>query len=225
VDPVGSAKCHWPHRILGEIVTQFQFWIVEESGQLFPECQRVFACLTGLASGQHGLTRGQDVLADFIEYGRRLFLAQEMTCGVIHFFLARLGVDQKQLVHQLNCANRAGILLVELDRIYKVPSRVAPAASVHHALAAQAALVGDGVSILTIAGFYFVVHRHILAAHSGCGRHVLHDVCLEEERSARGREDYRPLGELLQVRMEVDVDEVLYGGAIFQRHVENLAHY
>lgn len=125
MDPVGSAKGHWSHRILGQVVRQFQFGVLEEARQFFPECQRVFAGLTGLAAGQHGLARGQNVPANFIEYGWRFFLAQAVTCSVIQFFLARLGVDRKQLVHQLNRANRAGILLVELDRVYKVPSCVA----------------------------------------------------------------------------------------------------
>jgi hypothetical protein len=63
---------------------------------------------------------------DLIEQGRRVLLTQGMTGGVIHLLVACLGVDGKQLVHQLNDAHRRGILLVELDRIHKVPSRMSP---------------------------------------------------------------------------------------------------
>jgi hypothetical protein len=62
---------------------------------------------------------------------------------MIHLFLARLGIDREQLVHQFYRPDRPCVLLVELDRIYKVSPCVAPAAGVHHSGRAQAAFVSD----------------------------------------------------------------------------------
>ena len=69
--------------------------MVEEAGQLLPQRQRVVARLGRLAARQHGFARSQDVFADLIEQGRRFLLAQEVARGVIHLFLACLGVDPK----------------------------------------------------------------------------------------------------------------------------------
>src|ERR1700677_2905807 len=41
MDPVGAAQGDGTHRILGDIVAQFQFWIVEEACKPGPDRQRV----------------------------------------------------------------------------------------------------------------------------------------------------------------------------------------
>src|SRR5450756_1694168 len=51
VDPVGAAKRDWAHRVFGEIGAQFQLRIIEESGESFPDRQRVSACLPRGALG------------------------------------------------------------------------------------------------------------------------------------------------------------------------------
>jgi hypothetical protein len=69
---------------------------------------------------------------DLIEQGRSLLQAQSCASGVIHLFIARAGIDGKQIIHQGYDADRSGILLVELDGVDKVSSRVAPTGRMHH---------------------------------------------------------------------------------------------
>src|SRR5208337_2218703 len=76
---------------------------------------------------------------------RRFLLAREMTRGVIHLLVSRPGIDQEQLVRQLDRAYGIGILLVQLHGIHKVPARVAPAGRVDYLRPAHAAFVGDVV--------------------------------------------------------------------------------
>src|SRR5208337_5341275 len=66
-----------------------------------------------------------------------------MAGSVIHLLVARSGIDGKQLIHPLNDADRGGIQLVELDRVDKTPSRVAPTCRMHHLRAAHATDVRD----------------------------------------------------------------------------------
>jgi len=70
VDPVASSDCYGPHRILGKIVAELQFGMIEEADQLFPNSQRVSAGLAGGAAGQHRLAHLQDVTADIGEQRR-----------------------------------------------------------------------------------------------------------------------------------------------------------
>ena len=79
---------------------------------------------------------------DFVEQGRSLLLAQDMTGSVIHLLVARSGIDGKQLIHPINDADRGGIQLVELDRVDKTPSRMAPTRRMHHLRSARATVVG-----------------------------------------------------------------------------------
>ena len=67
MDPVGAAQGDGAHRILGEIVAQFQFWIFEEACQSRPDRQRVAGSLARGALGQHRLAHRQDVTADLVE--------------------------------------------------------------------------------------------------------------------------------------------------------------
>src|SRR5579863_4709685 len=55
MDPVTSADGDRPHGVLGEVVAEFQFRIIEEADQLLPDAQRVGAALAGSALGQHHL--------------------------------------------------------------------------------------------------------------------------------------------------------------------------
>ena len=80
---------------------------------------------------------------DSIEQRRSLLQAQDMTGSVIHLLVARSGIDGKQLIHQLDDTDRGGIHLVELDRVDKTPSRMAPTCRMHHLRAAHAAAVGS----------------------------------------------------------------------------------
>src|SRR5579863_754703 len=43
MDPVASANGDGPHRILGKIVAELQFGMIEEADQLFPKRERVSA--------------------------------------------------------------------------------------------------------------------------------------------------------------------------------------
>ncbi len=52
---------------------------------------------------------------------------------------------------------------------------------------------GQVYRTLATTGFHSVLHRHFLASDGGRRHHVLHDVFLAEERSARRREGCRPL--------------------------------
>src|SRR5258708_16201026 len=65
-----------------------------------------------------------------------------MASGMIHLLVASSGVDSKQLVHQLDDSHRPRILLVELDCVDKVPSRMAPTGRMHHLWAPYAAIIG-----------------------------------------------------------------------------------
>src|SRR5664279_6610866 len=60
---------------------------------------------------------------------------------VIHLLVASASVDSKQVVHQFDGANRFHILLVELDCVDKVPSRMAPTGRMHHLCSAHAMIV------------------------------------------------------------------------------------
>ena len=64
MDPVGAAQGDGTHRILGEIVAQFQLRIVEEACQSRPDRKCVAASLARSALGQHRLAHGQDVSTD-----------------------------------------------------------------------------------------------------------------------------------------------------------------
>src|ERR1700733_11789744 len=93
MDPVGAAQGDGTHRILGEIVAQFQFWIVEEACQSRPDRQRVAGSLACGALGQHRLAHLQDVTADLVEQRRSFLLSESMAAGAIHVVVARLGID------------------------------------------------------------------------------------------------------------------------------------
>src|SRR5258708_11962370 len=64
-----------------------------------------------------------------------------MAGSVIHLLVASPGVDSKQFIHQLYDAHRSGILLVELDRVDKLPPRVAPTGRMHHLRPAHTTVV------------------------------------------------------------------------------------
>src|ERR1039457_4772400 len=99
---------------------------------------RSLASFTSRTFRQHVLAQRQDLGLDFVEQGRSLLLAQDMTGSVIHLFVARSGIDGKQLIHQFNDADRSAIQLVEFDRIDKLPPRMAPTRRMHHLRAAHA---------------------------------------------------------------------------------------
>src|ERR1700688_3149958 len=61
---------------------------------------------------------------------------------MIHPLVASTSIDRKQVVHQLDDANRPRILLVELDCVDEVPSRMAPTGRMHHLCSAHATIVG-----------------------------------------------------------------------------------
>ena len=46
----------------------------------------------------------QDLRTDFVQQRRRLLPSQPMTRSVVHVFLARFGIDGKQVIHQLHDA-------------------------------------------------------------------------------------------------------------------------
>ena len=83
---------------------------------------------------------------DFVEQGRSFLLAQGMTRCVIHLFVACPSVDGKQFIHQLHDADRGGVQFVELDRVNKLPPRVAPTCSMQHLRSAHAIDV-RGISV------------------------------------------------------------------------------
>src|ERR1017187_10894608 len=91
---------------------------------------RSLASFTSRTFRQHVLAQRQDLGLDFVEQGRSLLLAQDMTGSVIHLLVAHPGIDGKQLIHQINDADRGGIQLVELNRVDKTPSRMADRKSV-----------------------------------------------------------------------------------------------
>src|ERR1700741_1322044 len=95
MDPVRAAQGDGAHRILGEIVAQFQFWIVEEAYKSRPDRQRVAGSLTRSGLGQHRLAHLQDVTADLVEQRRSYLLSQSMAVGMIHVVVARLSVDRE----------------------------------------------------------------------------------------------------------------------------------
>src|SRR3954462_6011886 len=127
MDPVASADRYGPHRILRKVVAEFQFRIIEEADQSFPDTQCVAAALAGSALGQHRLAHLLDASADLSQQRRSFLVAQSVSGSVVHVFIACLSIDGEQLIDQFHRADRGGILLVEFDRIDEVPSRVAPA--------------------------------------------------------------------------------------------------
>jgi len=132
MDPVASANCDGPHRILGGVGAQFQFRKIEEADQPFPDAQRVGTALAGSALGQHRLAHLLDVSADPDEQRRSLLVAQSMAGGMVHVFVACLGIRHQALVddpvrerrshHALLGTGFAGSLLA-LGHFDEVPRR------------------------------------------------------------------------------------------------------
>ena len=102
MDPVASADGDGPHGVLGEVVAEFQFRIIEEADQPFPYAQRVGAALAGSALGQDRLAHLLDVSADLSQQRRSFFVAQSVAGSVVHVFVARLGIDREQLIDQFH---------------------------------------------------------------------------------------------------------------------------
>src|SRR5579863_9482723 len=67
MDPVAPANGDGPHRIFCDVGTEFQFRIIEEAYQPFPNAQRVGAAFAGSALGQHHLGHVFDVSSDLIQ--------------------------------------------------------------------------------------------------------------------------------------------------------------
>jgi hypothetical protein len=111
MDPVGPAHGDGTHRIFGEIVAQFEFWMVEEACKSRPDRKRVARSLACGALGQHCLAHRHDVTADLVEQRRSFLLSQSMAAGKIHVPVARLGIDREQLVHKVHRPDRGDILL------------------------------------------------------------------------------------------------------------------
>src|SRR6516165_5414645 len=59
MDPVISANCDGPHRVLRKVVAELEFGIIEEADQLIPKSKRVSAGLAGSALGQRRLVHLQ----------------------------------------------------------------------------------------------------------------------------------------------------------------------
>lgn len=65
MDPVAPAEGDGPHGVLGEVVAEFQFRIIEEADRSFPDAQCVGTALAGSALGQHRLAHVLDVSVEF----------------------------------------------------------------------------------------------------------------------------------------------------------------
>src|ERR1035437_368630 len=70
-----------------------------------------------------------------------------MARGVVEVLFARLGIDPEQIIDPRHNARGGGIAGVELGRLEEFPSRVRPAAGMHHLRPAHAIVSAIAVGL------------------------------------------------------------------------------
>jgi hypothetical protein len=99
VYPVLSTQSHGTHRILREVIAQFQFWIFQESCELPPKCESVVAGFAERTGGQCNRLRCLDLAANIIEKRFGGFLTPCMARRSSQRFAASVSINGKQFVN------------------------------------------------------------------------------------------------------------------------------
>src|ERR1039458_2803815 len=126
-----STKSYRAHRVLRQVVAQFQLGIFQEARELPPERECVVRRLAQRAGRQGCVAGCLDLRADYLQQWLGPLLPQRMARGVIEVLFARQGVDPEQLVDPRHDARGDRIAGVELGRVEKLPSRMRPASGMH----------------------------------------------------------------------------------------------
>ena len=98
--------------------------MIEETGKLPPEAQRVICGFSRSALRQGALLCSQQVRTDVIEQRRRFLQTQRMTRSVVHILRASVRIDGKQIIHPIHDARCSQILRVQLNRVNELSSRM-----------------------------------------------------------------------------------------------------
>jgi hypothetical protein len=74
--PLATANRHWAHGVFGEVVAQFQLWIVEEAREFVPRPKGVGSCLDAWTRWECGSAGCLDLRLEFGEHQRSMDQAQ-----------------------------------------------------------------------------------------------------------------------------------------------------
>src|SRR6202034_2741193 len=158
--------------------------MLHETRQLVPARMRVEDGLSRRGLRQHASLHFHDQGMQLVKQCGRTLLPQRMALCDRQVLLARLAIDGKQRIHQLDNARRVDVFRIDLDCFDKLPPRVSETAGMSDALGADLFAVA-GISIgVQYAGVIFKdLFRHLAAArhfevedHASTGRTVLPEV-------------------------------------------------
>src|ERR1039458_7275213 len=138
VDPVLPTKSHRAHRVLRQVVAQFQLGILQEARELPPERECVVRRLAQGAGRQGSVAGCLDLHADYLQQWLGPLQTQRMARGVVEVLFARQGVEPEQLVDPRHDARGDHVVRMELGRLEKLPSRMRPASGMHDPRSADA---------------------------------------------------------------------------------------
>src|ERR1017187_5214325 len=131
-------KSHRAHRVLRQVVAQFQLGILQEARELPPERECVVRRLAQGAGRQGSVAGCLDLHADYLQQWLGPLQTQRMARGVVEVLFARQGVEPEQLVDPRHDARGDHVARMELGRLEKLPSRMRPASGMHDPRSADA---------------------------------------------------------------------------------------
>src|SRR6516225_381581 len=111
--------------------------MLQKTDEPRPQPQGVIARLGEHAGRRGGLSRYLNLLSDFLQQRRRVFLPQLMACRLVQLLFPRERVDGKQFLDQGHNRDRCRIAGIDLNRVLKLSNRMSPARSMHHTIGAH----------------------------------------------------------------------------------------
>ena len=135
------------HRVLRQIVAQFQLGILQEAREFPPEGERVVRRLAQGAGRQGSVAGRLDLPADDLHQWLGPLQTQRVARGVVEVLCARQGVDPEQVVDPRHHARRRRIGGVELGRLEELSPRMRPTAGMHHLRPAHVIVGGIAVGL------------------------------------------------------------------------------